>query len=169
MIYDIVKYGDAVLEKPAEPVATFDESLKKLVDDMFETMYAAQGVGLAAPQIGVNRRLLVIDVTSGERPEARLVLANPEILHVEGEVSQEEGCLSLPGFRAHVRRPKFVTVRARDVHGMWYEMKGEDMLARAFCHELDHLDGRLFIHHLSFLKRDMIKRKIKKKVKAGEW
>jgi peptide deformylase len=169
MIYEIVKYGRPVLEKPAAPVITFDDELKKLVEDMFDTMYAAHGVGLAAPQIGLNHRLAVIDVTSGERPEARLVLTNPEILHVEGEVSIEEGCLSLPGFRAHVRRPKFVTIRAQDVHGMWFEMKGEDLLARAFCHELDHLDGRLFIHHLSFLKRDMIKRKIKKKVKAGEW
>ena len=169
MRLEIVQYPDPILQQRSVPIGKVDKDTQKLIDDMFETMYAAQGVGLAAPQIGLNRRLLVIDVTSGERPEARLVLANPEILHVEGEVSQEEGCLSLPGFRAHVRRPKFVTVRAQDVHGMWYEMKGEDMLARAFCHELDHLDGRLFIHHLSFLKRDMIKRKIKKKVKAGEW
>jgi peptide deformylase len=169
MIYPIVKYGDPVLETVAAPVTTFDEQLRKLTEDMFESMYAAQGVGLAAPQIGLSLHLAVIDVTSGKNPEARIVLANPQIIHVEGEQREEEGCLSLPGFRGHVLRPKFVTVRAQNVAGEWFEMRGEGLLARAFCHETDHLNGILFIQHLSLLRRDLIKRKIKKLRKAGEW
>jgi peptide deformylase len=169
MIYPIVKYGADVLEKPAAALEKFDEELKKLCDDMFESMYAAQGVGLAAPQIGRGLRLAVVDVSSGKNPEARLVLANPEIIHVEGEQREEEGCLSLPGFRGHVLRPHFVTVRAQDLTGKGFEMRGEGLLARAFCHEIDHLSGVLFIQHLSMLKRDLIKRKIRKLRKAGEW
>jgi peptide deformylase len=158
-----------VLEQKTAPVTKFDEELKKLTEDMFESMYAAQGVGLAAPQIGISMHLAVIDVASGKNPEAKLVLANPEIIHVEGEQREEEGCLSLPGFRGHVLRPKFVTVRAQNVTGEWYEMRGEGLLARAFCHETDHLNGILFIQHLSLLRRDLIKRKIKKLRKGGEW
>ena len=169
MIYPIVKYGAAVLEAPAKPVVKFDDELRKLTEDMFESMYAAQGVGLAAPQVGLPLRLVVIDVTVGKNPEARLVLANPEITDAEGEQREEEGCLSLPGFRGHVLRPKFVTIRARDVTGKTYEMRGEDLLARAFCHEIDHLHGILFIRHLSLLKRDLIKRRIKKMIKRDEW
>lgn len=169
MIYPIVKYGDKVLETPAKPVTQFDEELARLADDMFESMYAAQGVGLAAPQIGLPLRLAVIDVTSGKNPEAKLVLANPEIIHVEGEQREDEGCLSLPGFRGQVLRPKFVTVRAQNVKGEWFEMRGEGLLARAFCHEIDHLNGILFIQHLSILKRDLIRRKIRKLRKQGEW
>ncbi len=169
MIHPITKYGAAVLEQVAAPVTKFDDDLRKLCAEMFESMYAAQGVGLAAPQIGLGLRLAVIDVSLGKNPEAKLVLANPEILHVEGEQREEEGCLSLPGFRGPVLRPQFVTVRAQDAAGKSYEMRGEGLLARAFCHEIDHLNGVLFFHHLSLLKRDLIKRKIRKARKAGEW
>lgn len=169
MIHPIVKLGDPVLEQPTRPVEKFDEEFQTLVTDMFESMYAAQGVGLAAPQIGVGLRVAVIDVTNGKNPEAKIVCANPEITHTEGEQREEEGCLSLPGFRAYVGRPTYVTIRAQDATGAPFEMRGEGLLARAFCHELDHLDGTLFITHLSILKRDLIKRKIRKMKKNGEW
>jgi peptide deformylase len=168
-IYPIVKYGDPILEKPGAPVKKFDAALEKLVDDMFASMYAAQGVGLAAPQIGLGLRLTVIDVTAGKNPEAKIVLANPEIIHAEGEVREEEGCLSIPGFRGYVVRPQFVTVKAQNAKGESFEIRGENLLARAFCHEIDHLNGVLFIQHLGMLKRDLIKRKIKKLRKQGEW
>ena len=169
MIYPIVKYLDPVLEKPGKPIEKFDEELQALVADMFDSMYAAQGIGLAAPQIGRSLRITVIDVTSGKNPEAKLVCANPEIIHAEGEQREEEGCLSLPGFRGYVMRPQYVTIRAQDATGKEFEMRGEGLLARAFCHEIDHLNGVLFITHLSMLKRDLIKRKIRKLKKAGEW
>ena len=169
MIYPIVKYGDPVLEKPAAPVEVFDGELRKLLDDMFESMYAAHGVGLAAPQIGISKRIAVIDVTFKEDPEAKLVLVNPQIIHTEGKQKGSEGCLSIPDFREPVTRPMRVTVRAQDATGKWYEKTGEEMLARAFMHETDHLNGRLYIHHISALKRDLMKRKIRKLVKAGEW
>ena len=169
MIYPIVKYGDPVLEKMGAPVTEFDDKLKKLVEDMFESMYAAQGVGLAAPQIGISLRLSVIDVSFKEDPDAKLVLANPQIVRVEGKQDGSEGCLSIPDFRENVSRPKRVTVRAQDVNGNWYEKTGEDLLARAFLHETDHLDGKLYISHVSRLKRDLIKRKIKKLQRQGEW
>lgn len=169
MIYPITKYGEAVLESPGKPVEKFDEEFSKLCDDMFESMYAAQGVGLAAPQIGLSKRLAVVDVTVGKNPEARIVLANPEIIHVEGDQHEEEGCLSVPGFRGNVLRPLYVTVRAQNVKGESFEMRGEGLLARAFCHEIDHLDGILFIQHLSMLKRDLMKRRIRKLRKTGEW
>jgi peptide deformylase len=168
-IYNIVKYGDPILEKNTALVAKFDEELAELAEDMFASMYAAQGVGLAAPQIGKGLRLAVVDVTAGKNPEAKIVLVNPEITHAEGEKREEEGCLSIPGFRGYVVRPLFVTVRAQDVTGETFEMRGEDLLARAFCHEIDHLNGVLFIQHLSMLKRDLIRRKIKKMRKQGEW
>ena len=168
-IYPIVKYGDPILEKPGAPIKKFDAEMEQLVDDMFASMYAAQGVGLAAPQIGLGLRLTVIDVTGGKNPEAKIVLANPEIIHAEGEVREEEGCLSVPGFRGYVIRPQFVTVRAQNAKGESYEIRGENLLARAFCHEIDHLNGVLFLQHLSMLKRDLIKRKIKKLRKQGEW
>ena len=169
MIYTIVKFGDPVLEKQAAPVTAFDEDLQKLVDDMFESMYAAHGVGLAAPQIGISKRLAVIDTTFKEDPEAKLVLANPEIIYTEGRHTQNEGCLSLPEFRESVTRPRKVTVRAQDVKGNFYEKTGEELLARAFLHETDHLNGKLYISHISALKRDLMKRKIRKLMKAGEW
>ena len=169
MILPVVKYGAKVLETPTRPVEEFDEELEKLCADMFESMYAAQGVGLAAPQIGLDKRLAVVDVTGGKNPEAKLVLANPEIVHSEGEQREDEGCLSVPGFRGHVLRPLYVTIRAQDVTGQSYEMRGEGLLARAFCHEIDHLNGTLFLQHLSLLKRDLIKRRIRKLRKAGDW
>ena len=169
MIYPIVKFGNPVLEKPAQPVTVFDEALKELVEDMFESMYAAHGVGLAAPQIGISKRLAVIDVTFKEDPKAQLVLVNPEIAHTEGKHTQNEGCLSVPEFRVPVSRARKVTVRAQDVNGKWFEKTGEDLLARAFLHETDHLNGKLYISHLSALKRDLMKRKIRKLMKAGEW
>ncbi len=169
VVYPIVKYGNPVLETRARPVETFDEKLVELCEDMFASMYAANGVGLAAPQIGMGIRLAVIDVTGGKNPEAKLVLANPEIIHMEGEQREEEGCLSLPGFRGTVLRPRYVTIRAQNAKGETYQMNGEDLLARAFCHETDHLNGILFIQHLSLLKRDLIKRRIRKLRKAGQW
>lgn len=168
-IYQVVKYGDPVLEKPTKPITKFDGELEELAEDMFATMYAAQGVGLAAPQIGKNIRIAVVDVSSGKNPEAKIVMVNPEIIHAEGEKREEEGCLSIPGFRGYVVRPQFVTVKAQDAKGEWFEIRGEDLLARAFCHEIDHLNGILFLQHLSMLKRDLIKRKIKKLRKQGEW
>ena len=169
MIHKIVKYGATVLEKKAKPVTEFDAEFKKLTEELFENMYASQGVGLAAPQIGLSLHLAVIDVTTGKNPEAKIVLANPEIIHVEGEQREEEGCLSVPGFRGNVIRPRYVTLRAQDVTGKSFEMRGEGLLARAFCHETDHLNGVLFIQHLGVLRRDLIKRKIRKLVKAGDW
>lgn len=169
MIYPIVKLGNPVLEKPAEKVTVFDDELQTLLDDMFESMYAAHGVGLAAPQIGIARRIAVIDVTFKEDPKAKLVLINPEIIHTEGKHTQSEGCLSIPDFRENVTRASKVTVRAQDAKGEFYEKTGEELLARAFLHETDHLNGKLYISHLSALKRDLIKRKIRKLVKAGEW
>ena len=169
MMYPITKYGAAVLESPASPVEQFDEALAKLCEDMFESMYVARGVGLAAPQIGIGRKLAVVDVSVGKNPEAKLVLANPEIIHVEGDQREEEGCLSLPGFRGSVLRPAYVTIRAQNLKGETFEMRGEGLLARAFCHEIDHLNGILFIQHLSMLKRDLIKRRIRKLRKTGDW
>ena len=169
MIYPIVKFGNPVLEKKAEIVTVFDDQLSQLIDDMFESMYAARGVGLAAPQIGISRRIAVIDVTFKEDPKAKLVLINPEIIHTEGRFKQSEGCLSIPDFRENVTRPRAVTVRAQDEHGKIFELTGEELLARALQHETDHLNGKLYISHISALKRDLIKRKIRKLVKAGEW
>jgi peptide deformylase len=168
-IYPIVKYGDPVLEKPGAMVKKFDNELEQLAEDMFASMYAAQGVGLAAPQIGKSVQLAVVDVSNGKNPEAKIVLINPQIIHAEGEVREEEGCLSIPGFRGYVVRPQFVTVRAQNVKGETFDIRGENLLARAFCHEIDHLHGVLFLQHLSMLKRDLIKRKIKKMRKEGEW
>jgi peptide deformylase len=169
MIYPIVKYGNPVLEKPSETVTVFDDELQTLIEDMFESMYAAHGIGLAAPQIGIARRIAVIDVTFKEDPKAKLVLINPEIIHSEGKHTQSEGCLSIPDFRENVTRPDKVMVRAQDVHGAVFEKTGEELLARALLHETDHLNGKLYISHLSALKRDLMKRKIRKLIKAGEW
>ena len=169
MIYPILKFGDPVLEQPAATVTRFDAELRKLIEDMFESMYEAHGVGLAAPQIGISRRIAVVDVTFKEDPAQKIVLINPEIIHKEGRHTSTEGCLSLPEFREKVTRPSRVTVRAQDVHGKTFERTGEELLARAFLHETDHLNGRLFISHISALKRDLIKRRIRKLAKAGEW
>jgi peptide deformylase len=171
MIYPIVLLGtNPVLEKEAETVRDFDTpELTKLIDDMFDSMYAAKGVGLAAPQIGISKRIAVIDLSVGEDAAQKLVLINPEIIAREGSQTAEEGCLSIPGFREQVTRPHKVTVRAQDLHGQTFEKTGEELLARAFLHETDHLHGRLYITHVSVLKRDLIRRKVKKLIKAGEW
>ena len=166
----IVKYGDSVLETKCAPVTNFGSpELRKLVVDMFETMYVARGVGLAAPQVGVGRQLTVIDTSSGEDPSKQIVLINPTIVKREGSQIGEEGCLSIPGFREDVRRAAHVVVRAKDIDGNDIEVEGEELLARALQHEIDHLHGVLFLNHLSPLKRDLIRRKIKKLQKAGDW
>ena len=170
MVYPIVKFGDPVLEREAEDVREFDTpDLHKFLADMFESMYAAKGVGLAAPQIGVSKKIAVIDCSNGENPAEKIVIINPKIVSVEGKQVGEEGCLSIPGFREQVRRGKRVTVRAQNAKGEDFEMTGEDLLARAFLHETDHLYGRLYITHISALKRDLMKRKIKKMQRNGEW
>jgi peptide deformylase len=173
MHYKVVRYlNNPILERPADPITEFDTpELHQLVADMFETMYASHGVGLAAPQVDVGKRLTVIDITGGEdgvEPE-QVVLINPEVLAKEGKQTGEEGCLSIPGFREPVTRAKKATVRAQNVKGEWFEITGEDLLARAMLHEIDHLNGVLFLSHLSSLKREVIKRKIKKLIRAGEW
>jgi len=170
MIYTIVKYGDPILETPAEPVTEFDtKELHELIADMFETMYSAKGVGLAAPQVGLSLRLTVIDCSVGEDDAQKLALINPEIIFMEGAQTGEEGCLSVPGFREDVTRARKAVVRACNVRGEMFEAAGEDMLARAMQHEIDHLNGILFLQHLSPLKRDLIRRRIRKMTKAGEW
>jgi len=170
MVYPIVKFCNPVLEREADDVREFDTpELHKFLEDMFESMYAAKGVGLAAPQIGFARKIAVIDVSNGENPDDKLVLINPKVVKTEGKQVGEEGCLSIPTFREQVRRAKRVTVRAQNAKGEEFEMTGEDLLARAFQHETDHLYGRLYITHISALKRDLMKRKIKKLQRAGDW
>ncbi|MCL4784710.1 MAG: peptide deformylase [Bryobacterales bacterium] len=170
MLYKVVKWGDPVLETPAAPVTNFGTpELRQLIEDMFETMYANKGVGLAAPQIGLSQRLAVVDTSAGEDPAMRRVLINPTITVREGRVVDEEGCLSIPGFRENVARALEVVVEGKDVEGADVRLEARELMSRAFQHEIDHLDGILFLQHLSPLKRDLIKRKIKKLIKAGEW
>jgi len=169
MLRPIVKYGDAVLQRPAEPVSTFDDALGRLIDDMTETMYAAPGVGLAAPQVGVALRVCVIDLTVGKRGGELIALVNPEFTERDGMQLEEEGCLSAPGFTATVARPARAVVRAMDRHGNDIVVRGEGLLARALQHELDHLDGRLFIDRLRGIKRDLIVRRIRKLRRQGKW
>ena len=168
-IHEVVKYPDTVLTIPAEKVTQFTPELAEFVEEMFETMYAAQGIGLAAPQIAISKQITVIDVSFKERPEDRLTLINPEIIDREGKQVEEEGCLSLPDIREKVSRAGWVKVRAQNVKGEFFEVEGEELLARALQHEIDHLHGILFIDHLSRLKRDLVKRRIKKLQKNGEW
>jgi peptide deformylase len=170
MVYPIVKLGNPVLEHEAADVTEFDTpELHKFIEDMFESMYAAKGVGLAATQIGVAKKIAVIDVSNGEKPEEKLVIINPKIIKVEGRQTGEEGCLSIPGFREQVRRGKRVTIRAQNIKGEEFEMTGEDLLARAFQHETDHLYGKLYFVHISALKREVMKRKVKKLQRDDEW
>ena len=164
-----MKWPDPVLAKRGENVTVFDAKLKKLVEEMFDSMYAAQGIGLAAPQISISQRITVIDVSFNKKPGDRIVLINPEIIEREGKQVEEEGCLSLPEIREKVSRAAKVKVKAQDVTGEWFELEGEELLARAMQHEIDHLDGVLFIDRLSRLKRDLIIRKIKKLIKNDEW
>ena len=168
-IHEVVKYPDPVLQKRAADVTEFDEALGQLVEEMFDSMYAAQGIGLAAPQIDISKRITVIDVSFKERPEDKLALINPEIIEMTGKQVEEEGCLSLPEIREKVQRAAWVKVRAQNVKGEFFEVEGEELLARALQHEIDHLNGILFIDHLSRLKRDLVHRKIRKLQKNGEW
>jgi peptide deformylase len=169
MILEIRKYGDPVLAQRAEPVTEFGDELRELVASMFETMYAAPGVGLAAPQVGVSKRLFVMDCSSGKDPDAKIVLVNPEILRTEGRKKDDEGCLSFPGIYFQVERPHRVVARAQNLEGEWFEIDAMDLAARCITHENDHLHGIVFISYLSALKRDLIKRKIRKRQKAGDW
>jgi len=169
MILTIVKYPDPILSQPGEPVTEFNAELRKLVSDMFETTYASQGIGLAAPQVNVSKRVTVIDVSMGKDPKDKLVLVNPEIIVSEGRLYEEEGCLSFPDIREKVVRAAKVRIRAQNEHGKWFEMDGEDLLARAFQHEIDHLDGVLFLFRMSALKRSLNLRKIRKMQADGEW
>ncbi|HTW49405.1 MAG TPA: peptide deformylase [Acidobacteriaceae bacterium] len=169
MIREIVKYPDPILQTPTENVVDFNDELRALAADMFESMYKAIGIGLAAPQIGVPKRITVIDLSNQKNPEDKIVLVNPEIVHREGKQYAEEGCLSLPDIRDKVTRAAKVKVKAQDLEGKWFEMEGTELLARAFQHEIDHLDGILFPWRLSALKRDLILRKIRKLQKTGEW
>ncbi len=169
MILKIVKYPEPVLQQPGEPVTEFDKDLRKFVADMFETMYAASGIGLAAPQVAVPKRVTVIDLSMGKDPDQKLVLINPEIILQEGKQYEEEGCLSFPEIREKVQRAFKVRIRAQDENGKWFEMDGEELLSRAFQHEIDHLDGKLFIFRMSALKRDLALRRIRKMQREGEW
>ena len=168
-IYEIVKYPDPILAREGDKVTEFGPELERLVEDMFDSMYAAQGIGLAAPQIGISKRITVIDISFKERPEDRIALINPEIIAREGKQLEEEGCLSLPEIREKVQRAEWVKVRAQNVKGEFFEVEGEELLARAFQHEIDHLHGVLFIDHLSRLKRDLVLRRIRKLQRNGEW
>jgi peptide deformylase len=169
MILKIVKYPEPVLEQAGEEVTEFNDELRQLVADMFETMYASQGIGLAAQQVGVAKRVTVIDLSQGKDPAQKLVLVNPKVIHKEGRQYEEEGCLSFPEIREKVSRAAKVTVKAQNEKGEWFEMDGEELLARAFQHEIDHLDGILFIFRMSALKRNLNLRKIRKLQSEGKW
>jgi peptide deformylase len=168
-IHEVVKYPDPVLAKRGEEVTVFDAKLKQLVAEMFESMYVAQGIGLAAPQINISQRITVIDVSFKKDPKDKIVLINPHIVDRVGKQNEEEGCLSLPDIREKVTRAEWVRVRAQNADGEWFEMEGDELLGRCIQHEIDHLDGILFIDRLSRLKRDLVVRKIKKLQKNGEW
>ncbi len=168
-IHEVVKFPDPVLARKADTVTDFNDDLAQLVEEMFDSMYAAQGIGLAAPQINISKRITVIDVSFKERPEDKIALINPIIVDRDGKQVEEEGCLSLPEIREKVTRAAWVRVQAQNVKGETFEVEGEELLARALQHEIDHLHGILFIDHLSRLKRDLVHRKIKKLQKNGEW
>ena len=169
MIRPILKYGDGILLEPARRVDAITSDVERLIDDMIETMYAAPGVGLAAPQVGVSLRTFVVDISLGRDPNGLIVMVNPEFVSRDGMQLEEEGCLSLPGFNATVVRPMHVVVAGLDRAGHEQVCEGHDLLARAFQHEMDHLDGKLFIDHLRGLKRDLILRRIRKLTRAGKW
>lgn len=169
MILKIEKYPAPVLSEPGEPITEFDDELRELIANMFETVYSAQGIGLAAPQVGVSKRLTVIDLSLGKDPAQKLVLINPEIIERAGKLYEEEGCLSFPEIREKIVRAAKVRIRAQDEYGKWFEMDGEELLSRCFQHEIDHLDGILFIVRMSGLKRDLTLRKIRKAQREGKW
>ena len=166
-IRPIVKYGEPVLHSAARPVERIDDEVRGLFDDMVSTMYAAPGIGLAAPQVGVALRVIVIDLSVGEDKSQLIRLVNPEILEREGEQQHEEGCLSIPGFGGSPRRPARIVARGLDLDGKEKVFEATELLARAFCHEIDHIDGLLFVDRLSPLKRDLMKRKLRKKAREG--
>jgi peptide deformylase len=168
-IHPIVRYGTPVLHSSADPVERIDTPAVRLFDDMVETMLAAPGIGLAAPQIGISKRLIVIDLSVGEDPEQLIKLVNPEIVEQEGEQREEEGCLSVPGFTGTPIRPARVTAKGIDLEGKERIFTATGLLARAFCHEIDHTNGILFVDRLSPLKRDLMKRKLRRKSKSGDW
>jgi peptide deformylase len=169
MLRPLVRYGDPVLQRAAEPVTVFDAALDRLIDDMVDTMYAAPGIGLAAPQVGESKRLCVIDLSVGKKGGELLTLINPEFVSREGMQLEDEGCLSIPGFTSTVARPARAVVRALDRTGQSRTYEATGLLARAFQHEIDHLDGLLFLDHLRGLKRDLIKRRIRKLQRSGKW
>jgi peptide deformylase len=165
----ILVFGDPRLEADNLPVESFGEELQSIIRDLFEAGWKAPGLGVAAPQIGVNLRLATIDLSVGRDPEARVVLANPEITHRRGRSSLEEGCLSFPGLFTTIERPTAVTVRAQNENGMWRSIEADGLLAQAVCHELDHLDGVLLTHHLRGMKRKLFMRRVAKMRKLGIW
>jgi peptide deformylase len=169
MIRPILKYGDDLLHDRARPVEAITAEIERLVDDMIDTMYAAPGVGLAAPQVGIPLRIFVIDLSVGRDPAGLLVMINPEFVERDGVQLEEEGCLSVPGFDATVVRPMRATVKGLDRAGNEQQREGVGLLARAFQHEIDHLDGTLFVDRLRGIKRDLIVRKIKKLTRTGKW
>ena len=169
MILKIVKYPDPVLQQKGDAVTEFNDELQQFVADMFETMYASQGIGLAAQQVGVAKRVTVIDLSQGRNPEEKLVLINPEITTRSGRQYEEEGCLSFPDIREKIVRAEQVHVRAQNEKGEWFEMDGEELLSRAFQHEIDHLDGVVFIFRMSPLKRSLCLRRIRKLQAEGKW
>jgi len=169
VIRPILKYGDSVLVEPARRVDAITPDIERLIDDMVETMYAAPGVGLAAPQVGVPLRIFVVDLSLGRDPASLIVMVNPEFVSREGLQLEEEGCLSVPGFNATVVRPLRAVVKGLNRDGQEQVQEGRDLLARAFQHEMDHLDGTLFIDHLRGIKREMIVRRIRKLTRAGKW
>ena len=169
MIRPILKYGDTELHEKARPIDAMTTDVERLIDDMIETMYAAPGVGLAAPQIGVALRLFVVDTSVGRDPTGLIVMVNPEFVERDGMQLEEEGCLSVPGFNATVVRPARVVVKGLDRSGSEQQIEGSGLLARAFQHEMDHLDGTLFVDRLRGIKRDLIVRKIRKLTRAGKW
>ena len=165
----ILVYGDARLEARNAPVKDFDDALRALAEDLFETGWKAPGLGLAAPQIGVNLRLATVDLSVGKDPTQKIVLANPEIIETSGTISLEEGCLSFPGLFTTLSRPRELVVRAEDAYGESLEIEASGLLAQAICHEVDHLDGRLLVHHLRGIKRKMFLRRVAKMKKSGVW
>ena len=169
MLRPILRYGERPLHAPAEPVSRFDQNLHALIDDMVETMYAAPGIGLAAPQVGVPVRVFVADLSVGRDRSQLIVMVNPEFVEREGTQLEEEGCLSLPGFNATVLRPARAVVRGLDREGREQRIEGTGLLARAFQHEIDHLDGRLFVDRLRGIKRDVIVRKVQRLQRSGKW
>jgi peptide deformylase len=169
MIRPILKYGDAVLHRLAQPVAAITPDIERLVDDMIDTMYAAPGVGLAATQVGIPLRVFVVDISVGRDPRGLIVMINPEFVERDGMQLEEEGCLSVPGFNATVVRPQRAIVKGLDRNGAERQVEGNGLLARAFQHEMDHLDGTLFVDRLRGIKRELIVRKIRKMNRAGKW